>query len=105
MAPESRPRVSDCRTPSQNQGGMSRRRGVSICAAVIAAAFAGAGMAWADGLGVFSGITAAQHPRSKVDRLDPSVVASIALDNKQRRLHHSQLGLLAPDSSRFVRQL
>jgi hypothetical protein len=46
--------------------------------------------------GVFNGITAARHPRSKADKLDPSVVASIALDNKQRRLHHSQPWLLAP---------
>jgi hypothetical protein len=74
-------------------------------AAVVAAALVGAGIALADGVGVFNGITAAQHPRSKADRLDPSVLASIAFTNKQQRLRHSRVGLLAPDSSRFVRQL
>jgi hypothetical protein len=74
-------------------------------AAVIAAALVGAGIASAGGLGVFNGITAAQHPRSKPDRLDPSVIASIAFNNRQQRLHHSPVGLLAPDSSRFLRQL
>jgi hypothetical protein len=64
-------------------------------------AIAGAG----SGLGGLHGISAAQHPRIKADRLDPSVLASIASANKQPRPHHIRVGLLAPDSSRFVRQL
>lgn len=50
-------------------------------------------------------ISAAQHPRTKADRLDPSVLASIALSNKQQRLHHVGIGLLRPQSSRLLREL
>ena len=57
------------------------------------------------GLGGLRGISAAQHPRTKADRLDPAVLASIALDNKEPKPHHIRVGLLAPDSSRFLRQL
>jgi hypothetical protein len=53
----------------------------------------------------FQGLSAAQHPRAKADRLDPSVVAWIAFLNKEKRLHDLHVGLLEPDSSRFVRQL
>ena len=85
---------------------MSRRCCLSLLiAAVIAALFAGAGIAIAGGSGAFDGISAAQHPRTRSDRLDPSVLASIAFDNKQQRLQHSHVGLLAPGSSRFLRQL
>jgi hypothetical protein len=87
-------------------GVMSRWHCVSLLiAAVIAAVLAAAGIAIAGGSGPFDGIRAAQHPRSTADRLDPSVLASVAVYNKQQSLHHSQVGLLAPDSSRFLRQL
>lgn len=85
---------------------MSRRRCRSLLvAAVFAALFAGAGIAIAGGSGAFVGISAAQHPRTRSDRLDRSVLASIAFYNRQHRLHQSHVGLLAPDSSRFLRRL
>jgi hypothetical protein len=84
---------------------MSSRRCVSLLiAAVIASTLVGAGAA-ASVFGAFRGISAAQHPRTRADRLDPPVLASVAFYNKQQRLHHSHVGLLAPDSSRFLRQL
>ena len=85
---------------------MSRRRCLSLLvAAVFAALFAGAGIAIAGGSGAFVGISGAQHPRTRSDRLDPSVLASIAFYNRQHRLRQSHVGLLAPDSSRFLRRL
>ncbi|HET6869758.1 MAG TPA: hypothetical protein VFH80_27845 [Solirubrobacteraceae bacterium] len=75
-------------------------------AAVVVAAFVGVGVAIAAGIGAFHGITAAQHPRTAADRLDPVVVASIVSHNRQLvRLTHSRRGLLEPDTSRLVRQL
>ena len=65
--------------------------------AVAVAALAGAGVAIAAGLGAFNGISAAQHPPTAADRLDPAVVASIAAND-------NPLGLEA-DSARFVTQL
>jgi hypothetical protein len=54
----------------------------------------------------FHGISAAQHPRTKADRLDPSVVVSIISDNKlQKRASHGRRGLVEPGSARFLRQL
>lgn len=77
-----------------------------LIAAVAVAALVGVGVAIAAGIGAFHGIKAAQHPRTAEDRLDPSVVASIrSLNKQQRRLTHSRLGLLEPDTSRLVREL
>ncbi len=72
---------------------------------MIAGVLAGAGVAFAGGSSAFDGISAAQHPRTHADRLDPSVLASIAFVNKQQRLHHNPVGLVEPDSSRFLRHL
>jgi hypothetical protein len=80
-------------------------RRVLIAAAVVAGLI-GVGVAIAAGVGAFRGIRAAQHPRTAVDRLDPSVVASIVRHNKQMaQLTHSRRGLLEPGTSRLVRQL
>ncbi len=77
-----------------------------LVAIVAVALLAGAGVAIAASFGVFRGIKAAQHPRTKADRLDPAVVASIISHNRQdKRLMHTSRGLLEPGSSRLVRQL
>jgi hypothetical protein len=77
-----------------------------LIAAVIAAALGGSAVATTGGPAVFHGIRAAQHPRTKADRLDPSVVASVMSQNRlQQRVSHSRRGLLEPRSSRFLRQL
>ena len=87
------------------QGEPHRWRRVLV-AIVAVALLAGAGVAIAASFGVFRGIKAAQHPRTKADRLDPAVVASIISHNKQdKRLMHTSRGLLEPGSSRLVRQL
>jgi hypothetical protein len=51
------------------------------------------------------GIGAAQHPRTRADRLDPSVLALIASSNKQRELNHGAIELLKPHSSRLLTRL
>src|SRR3954447_6585197 len=77
-----------------------------LVAAVVVAALVGVGVAIAAGFGAFNGISAAQHPRTAADRLDPSVVASIVHFNKQQvRLEHRRRGLLEPETSRLVRRL
>lgn len=83
------------------------RRWQRVLAAIVAVALlVGAGVAIAASFGVFHGIKAAQHPRTKADRLDPAVVASIISHNKQdKRLMHTSRGLLEPGSSRLVRKL
>jgi hypothetical protein len=68
-----------------------------LVAAVVVAALAGVGVAIAAGFGVFNGISAAQHPPTAADKLDPAVAASIAASD-------NPLGLEA-DSARFVTQL
>jgi hypothetical protein len=78
------------------EGQRARRLRPILAAAVAVAALAGAGVAIAAGLGAFSGISAAQHPPSAADKLDPAVAASLAADNR--------LGLEL-DSARFVTQL
>lgn len=67
-----------------------------LVAAVVVAALVGVGVAIAAGFGAFNGISAAQHPPTSADKLDPAAAASIAADNP--------LGLEA-DSARFVTQL
>lgn len=77
-----------------------------LIAAVAVAALVGVGVAIAAEVGAFRGISAAQHPRTAADRLDPTVVASIVRFNKQQaRLEHSRRGLLEPHTSRLVRRL
>jgi hypothetical protein len=78
-------------------GQVHRRRWRPVVGAVVVvAALVGAGVAIAAGFGAFDGISAAQHPPTPADRLDPAVVASLADDK--------MLGL-EPDSARFVTQL
>jgi hypothetical protein len=76
--------------------GRRRWRPVSV-AAVVVAALVGVGVAIAAGFGAFNGISAAQHPPTAADKLDPAVAASIAAND-------NPLGLEA-DSARFVTQL
>lgn len=74
-----------------------RRWRPALAAAVAVTALAGAGVAIAAGLGAFNGISAAQHPPTAEDRLDPAVAASLAAGG-------NELGL-EPNSARFVTQL
>jgi hypothetical protein len=76
--------------------GRRRWRPVFVTAVVVAAV-AGVGVAIAAGFGAFNGISAAQHPPTAADKLDPAVAASIAANG-------NPLGL-EPDSARFVTQL
>ncbi len=62
--------------------------------AIAVAALAGAGVAIAAGFGAFNGISAAQHPSTAADKLDPSAAALVA-QNPQ----------MEADSVRFVTQL
>jgi hypothetical protein len=68
-----------------------------LVAAVVVAAVAGVGVAIAASFGAFNGISAAQHPPTAADKLDPAVAASIAANG-------NPLGLEA-NSARFVTQL
>jgi hypothetical protein len=68
-----------------------------LVAAVVVTALVGVGVAIAAGFGAFNGISAAQHPPTAADKLDPAVAASIASSD-------NSLGLEA-DSARFVTQL
>jgi len=78
------------------EGQRARRLQPVLVAMVAVAALAGAGVAIAAGFGAFNGISAAQHPPTAADKLDPAVAASLADDKT--------LGL-EPDSARFVTQL
>lgn len=53
----------------------ARRWKPLLVAAVVTAALAGAGVAIADGLGAFNGISAAQHPQTGADVIDPATRA------------------------------
>ncbi|MFL5914877.1 MAG: hypothetical protein ACJ752_04470 [Gaiellaceae bacterium] len=75
-----------------------------LIAAVGAAALVGVGVAIAASFGVFHGISAAQHPRTAADQLDPSVVVSIIANNKRERRFFHGRGLLQPETSRLVRK-
>jgi hypothetical protein len=84
-------------SPGQRREGQRvRRLRPVLVAAVVVAVLAGAGIAIAAGFGAFNGISAAQHPPTAADKLDPAVAASLAADNR--------LGLEL-DSARFVTQL
>jgi hypothetical protein len=74
-----------------------RRWRPAVVAAVAVAALTGIGVAIAAGFGAFNGISAAHHPRTAADKLDPAVAALIAASG-------NRLGLEA-DSARFVTQL
>ena len=72
-----------------------------LIAAVVAAALAGVGVAIAAGFGAFNGISAAQHPQTPADRIDPKLLAEINAANFARGAE----GQLLPDSARLVKQL
>jgi hypothetical protein len=72
-----------------------------LVAAAVAAALVGVGVAIAAGFGAFNGISAAQHPQTPADRLDPNLLALINAANSIR----GAAGQLLPDSARLVRQL
>jgi hypothetical protein len=62
------------------QYGLRRLRPVLV-AAVIVVVLAGAGVAIANGFGVFNGIRAAQHPQTGADVLDPETAAYLQNKN------------------------
>jgi hypothetical protein len=68
---------------------------------VVVVALAGAGVAIAAGFGAFDGISAAQHPQTPADRIDPALLAEINAANTARGAG----GQLLPDSARLVKQL
>jgi hypothetical protein len=76
-----------------------------LVAAVAVAALVGVGVAIAAGIGAFNGISAAQHPPTKADRLGHAVRVWIAELNKQNKIFHPWQGTLEPDSARLVRRL
>lgn len=79
----------------RRRGATRRRRRPLLVTAAAAAALAGAGVAIAAGFGVFRGISAAQHPVTAADGLDPVVAASLATEHDG----------LEPANARFVTQL
>jgi len=76
-----------------------------LVAAVVVAALVGVGVAIADGLGAFNGISATQHPPTSADKLDPALVAAINAENAAGGGPAGTEGQLLPDSARFVGQL
>lgn len=73
-----------------------------LVTAVAVAALVGVGVAVAATFfGAFTGISAAQHPRTPADRIDPRLLAEIDNANAVR----GPAGQLLPDSARLVRQL
>lgn len=80
----------------------ARRRWRPVLVAVaVVAALVGVGVAIAAGFGAFNGISAAQHPQTPSDRIDPRLLAEINAANQAR----SAGGQLLPDSARLVKQL
>jgi hypothetical protein len=76
-----------------------------VVAAVAVAVLVGAGVAIAAGFGAFNGISAAQHPPTKADRLSHAVRAWIAEWGKQHKNFPLWRGTLEPASARLVRRL
>lgn len=72
-----------------------------LVAAVAVAGIVGVGVAIAAGFGAFDGISAAQHPQTPADRIDPKLLAEIDAANSAR----GAAGQLLPDSARLVRRL
>jgi hypothetical protein len=68
---------------------------------VAVAALVGVGVAIAAGFGAFNGISAAQHPQTPADRLEPQLLALINAANSARGAGSQ----LLPDSARLVKQL
>jgi hypothetical protein len=72
-----------------------------LVAALVLCILAGTGVAIAAGFGAFNGISAAQHPQTPADKIDPAVIARI---NGINGIQGPGSQLLA-DSSRLLRQL
>lgn len=72
-----------------------------LVTAVAVAALVGVGVAIAAGFGAFNGISAAQHPQTRADRIDPKLLAEINAANYAR----SAAEQLLPDSARLVKRL
>lgn len=72
-----------------------------LVAALVVAGIVGVGVAIAAGFGAFNGISAAQHPQTPADRIDPKLLAEINAANQVR----GGPGRLLPDSARLVKQL
>ncbi len=76
-----------------------------LVAAVVVAALVGVGVAIAAGFGAFDGISAAQHPATAADKLDPALVAAIDAENSAGGGPAGVAGRLLPDSARLVGEL
>jgi hypothetical protein len=72
-----------------------------LVAAVAVAALVGVGVAIAAGFGAFNGISAAEHPQTPADRIDPKLLAEINTLNSAP----GAAGQLLRDSARLVKQL
>jgi hypothetical protein len=79
-----------------------------LVAAIVMIALVLAGIAIADGLGAFDGISAAQHPQTGADVLDPQTVARLeqtcSSSGNPSSIYFPQCHLIL-DSARFVAQL
>jgi hypothetical protein len=78
-----------------------------LVTAVATLALALTGVAIADGLGAFDGITAAQHPQSAADALDPASLAFLqrSCSGLGQAPFYTDMCHLIPDSTRLVGQL
>jgi hypothetical protein len=81
--------------------GHRRRWRPVVAAVVVVAALVGAGVAIAAGFGAFDGISAAQHPQTPADRIDPALLALINAANTGRGAGDQLLA----NSARLVRHL
>jgi hypothetical protein len=79
----------------------ARRWRAVLVTAVVAVALVGVGVAIAAGFGAFNGISAAQHPQTPADRIDPKLLAEINTANSARGAARQ----LLPASTRLVKQL
>jgi hypothetical protein len=95
--------VETQRTKPVSAAATDRRWKPLFAAALGTATLAGAGVAIAAGFGAFNGISAAQHPQTAADRLDPTVVQSI--NDTNALFERGSTGKLLPESSRFTRRL
>jgi hypothetical protein len=89
-----------CKRPARS--GLRHLRPLMI-GAIAVVALSVAGVAIADDLGAFKGISGAEHPQGVADALSPAVVADINSENAGT--NRGARGQLLADSARFVRQL
>ena len=82
--------------------GKRRRWRPVLVAAVAVAVLVGAGVAIADGLGAFNGLSDAQHPQVGAAVLDPATLATIEQFNSQ---FGSAYPKILPDTARLLGQL